>query len=145
MILNLRNRIRKAQARSGEGLHHIAELIQAGAYYDAITDEEKEMYAEYRAIDRASLEELELLTGGSLHFKLERKPAPPTREQFSKNLDELEKIVDKYIEEYNAPEEVAKREAEYQELQRIGALRKAAYLNGESMDVYPLPWEKGES
>ena len=45
-------------------------------------------------------------------------------------------------DEYNAPEAKAKREAEYLELQKVGAQRKAAFERGEDFTKYPLPWER---
>ena len=42
----------------------------------------------------------------------------------------------------NTPEAKAKREADYQEMRRIGELRRQAYERGEPMSNYPLPWER---
>ena len=53
---------------------------------------------------------------------------------------EVERIIDEIIEEYNSEQEKQKRAAEYKEIQRIGELRKQAFLNGENMDKYPLPF-----
>lgn len=143
-LASLKNRIKKAQANThaGEALGRIAELIAQGAYYDELTDEEKNAYCDYLGSERDAMEAVEAMVTGTLHFPVKRKEKPLTEAQFRERVREVEDIVNGYIEEYNAPEAKAKREAEYQELQRIGALRAAAFQRGEPMDKYPLPWEK---
>lgn len=143
-LASLKNRIRKAQANThaGEALGRIAELIAQGAYYDELTDEEKNAYCDYLGSERDAMEAVEAMVTGTLHFPVKRKEKPLTEAQFRERVREVEDIVNGYVEEYNAPEARAKREAEYQELQRIGALRAAAFQRGEPMDKYPLPWEK---
>lgn len=72
--------------------------------------------------------------------KLEEKTnAAAKNTEFLKALAEVEKIVEQMKKEYNSPEAVAQRQREYEELQRIGEKRKAAFYRGESMDQYPLP------
>lgn len=143
-LASLKNRIRKAQrnTHAGEALGRIAELIAQGAYYDELTDEEKNAYCDYLGSERDAMEAVEAMVTGTLHFPVKRKEKPLTEAQFRERVEEVEALVMGYAEEYNAPEARAKREAEYQELQRIGALRKAAFERGEPMDKYPLPWEK---
>lgn len=143
-LASLKNRIKKAQANThaGEALGRIAELIAQGAYYDELTDEEKNAYCDYLGSERDAMEAVEAMVTGTLHFPVKRKEKPLTEAQFRERVREVEDIVNGYVEEYNAPEARAKREAEYQELQRIGALRAAAFQRGEPMDKYPLPWEK---
>ena len=143
-LSTIRNRIRKAQANThaGEDLGIVAGLLSRGAYYDECTDEEKNAYCAYYGTEREALEEVNGFILGTLHFQLERKPKPPTEAQFRERVREVEELVQAMTDEYNSPEAKAKREAEYQEMHRIGALRKAAYDRGEPMDAYPLPWEK---
>ena len=143
-LASLKNRIRKAQANThaGEALGIVAEAIARGAFYDECTDEEKNAYCEYYGTEREALEEVNGFILGNLHFQLERKPKPPTEAQFRERVREVEAIMQEITEEYNAPEARAKREAEYQELQRIGAQRKAAFERGEDFTKYPLPWER---
>ena len=57
---------------------------------------------------------------------------------FSERVKEVEKIFESFEEEYNSEQAKQKRAAEYAEIQRIGELRKQAFLNGENMDKYPL-------
>lgn len=63
---------------------------------------------------------------------------------FSERVKEVEKIFESFEEKYNSEQAQRERAAEYAEIQRIGELRKQAFLNGESMDKYPLPFEKSE-
>lgn len=63
---------------------------------------------------------------------------------FRKRVAEVEQIFESYAAEYNSERERQKRAAEYAEIQRIGELRKLAFLNGESIDKFPLPFEKTE-
>lgn len=143
-LASLKNRIRKAQANThaGEDLGIVAGLLSRGAFYDECTDEEKNAYCAYYGTEREALEEVNGFILGTLHFQLERKPKPPTEAQFRERVREVEALVQAMTDEYNAPEARAKREADYQELQRIGAQRKAAYDRGEPMSNYPLPWER---
>lgn len=55
---------------------------------------------------------------------------------------ELERAFQKMVDEYNSPEGKAKRQAEYEELQRIGELRRMDFECGRDMDKgHPLPWQ----
>lgn len=126
-LSTIRNRIRKAQANThaGEDLGIVAGLLSRGAYYDECTDEEKNAYCAYYGTEREALEEVNGFILGTLHFQLERKPKPPTEAQFRERVREVEELVQAMTDEYNAPEARAKREAEYQELQRIAKNRGA--------------------
>ena len=153
-LASLKNRIRKAQrnTHAGEALGRIAELISRGAFYDELTPEEREAYKDYKeslggvADDIAGAELEKMLMDKpekeAYHFPLTRRRKPPTPEEHAQRVREVEAYMQEITDEYNAPEARAKREAEYQELQRIGALRMAAFERGEPMDTYPLPWEK---
>ena len=143
-LASLKNRIRKAQANThaGESLGLVAEAIARGAFYDELTDEEKNAYCEYHGTEREALEKVNGFILGTLHFPVERKEKPLTEAQFRERVQEVEGYMQAAIEEYNAPEAKAKREAEYQEVQEIGRKRAAAFQRGESMDAYPLPWER---
>ena len=45
--------------------------------------------------------------------------------------------------QYNSPDAKAQRDKEYQELQRLGELRRMDCLCGRDMDkCHPLPWQK---
>lgn len=74
--------------------------------------------------------------------ELDRSRSPTILKQ---RLKEVSEIVNKYQDEYNSPEAVAQREADYQEICRIGQLRGEAFRRGEPMDRYPLPWMTREA
>lgn len=116
-LSSIRSRVKKAQikASSGETLDIVAGLIARGAFYDELTDEEKNAYCCYIGTDRKALEEIEELIRGNLHFQVERKEKPLTEAQFRQRVQEVEDIVNGYIEEYNTPEAIAEREKEYQQ------------------------------
>ena len=61
----------------------------------------------------------------------------------AQRVQEVEAYMAEAVRVYNAPEARAERERQYQELKRIGELRKQAFESGRSMNEYPLPWEKG--
>lgn len=63
---------------------------------------------------------------------------------FTERVKKVERLFEAMTEEYNSEQAQRERAAEYAEIQRIGELRKQAFLNGESMDKYPLPFEKTE-
>ena len=150
----IKNRLKRARANThaGEDLGRIAELLHQGAYYDELTDEEREAYKAYKeslggvADDIAGAELEKMLMDKpekeAYHFPLTRRRKPPTPEEHAQRVREVEAYMQELTDEYNAPEARAKREAEYQEMHRIGALRAAAFQRGEDMDKYPLPWEK---
>lgn len=69
----------------------------------------------------------------------------PDNRPLSEKVDELQAAFAEMQEQYNSPEEVAKRKAEYEELQRIGELRRMDCLCGRDMDkCHPLPWQRKE-
>lgn len=74
--------------------------------------------------------------------ELDRSRSPTILRQ---RLKEVSEIVKKYQDEYNSPEAVAQRKADYQEICRIGQLRGEAFRRGESIDRYPLPWMTREA
>ncbi len=96
----------------------LAELIDAGVYYDELTDDEKNAYCRYQKCEREALETLNGYILGNLHFQLERRPKPPTEEEFRANVREIEEAVEEYKRQYNTPEARAKREAEYMKMKQ---------------------------
>lgn len=71
----------------------------------------------------------------------EKKHITSEKEDLCERVKEVERIFENFEKEYNSDQERQKRAAEYAEIQRIGELRKQAYLNGEKMDKYPLPFD----
>lgn len=153
-LASIKNRIRKAQvnAHGGDSLGRIAILLNRGAFYDELTDEEKEAYKQYKesiggVADDIAGAELEIMFFNktkeeAYHFPLTRRRRPPTPEEHAERVREVEAYMQAVTDEYNAPEAKAKREAEYLELQKVGAQRKAAFERGEDFTKYPLPWER---
>ena len=67
----------------------------------------------------------------------------PDPRPLSVKVNELEAYFAEIEAKYNSPEEEAKRKAEYEELQRIGELRRMDFYCGRDMDeCHPLPWQR---
>lgn len=91
----IRRRIEKVErdtAADGTNLR-ILELIRAGAYYDELTEEEKDLYAQHWKIDREALEEVNTQVVGSLHFQLTRLVPTRTIKRLNERIQEVEEIV----------------------------------------------------
>lgn len=116
----------------------ISEWIKAGRFYDELNDEEKELYNRYWDCNMAGLYEMYELTP---HFELELKQPPLNDEQFRERCKEIREYMQGIEDEYNTEEAQEERRQEYEKCQRIGALRRQAYENGEDMSAYPLPWQ----
>ena len=161
-IDGIKRRVARLEAKASAQDQRILALIAAGAYYDELTDEEKREYERYKEslgggdpdLAAARLNEMFYKMDGVkgiddtppeqfYHFRLTKKRPQPTPEEHAARVKEVERIFLDLKEEYNSPEEKAKREAEYRELQEIGELRGQAFARGEPMDSIPLPWEKG--
>ena len=80
----------------------LAELIASAAYYDDLTDDNKNAYCDYYGYERGVMENLSYAVMGNLHFQLRRKPKLPTDAEFRENVREVERIMDEIIGEYNA-------------------------------------------
>ena len=76
----------------------ILKLIRAGAYYDELTEEEKNLYAQHWKTDREALEEVNALSLGTLHFRLTRLVPTRTIKQLNGHIQEVEEII-------NSPDE----------------------------------------
>lgn len=161
---SIKRRIKKIQSGGDERYLRILELIDQGAYYDELTPEEQALYKEYKeslgggdsdyaaaylseafakAAETEGVDREPPPEHGYYHYRLTKRKHPPRPEEHAARVKEVERIFLDLKEEYNSPEEKAKREAEYRELQEIGELRGQAFARGEPMDSIPLPWEKG--
>lgn len=99
-ISEIRRRIDKLErdtAADGTNLR-ILELIRAGAYYDELTDEEKELYAQHWNTDREALEEVNTLAVGSLHFQLTRLVQTRTIKRLNERIQEVGEIVNSLVD-----------------------------------------------
>ena len=116
----------------------ISEWIKAGRFYDELSDEEKALYNKYWDCNMAGLYEMFEVEP---HFELELKQPPLTDEQFRERCREIREYMQGIENEYNSEEAQEERRQEYEKCQKIGALRRQAYENGEDMSAYPLPWQ----
>lgn len=146
-LSEVKRRLRKFQkeTRQAGGITPVvADIIREGRYYDELTPQEKAEVAAYWGTDRDTFEVVHggIFNNYSLHFRIERKPQPPRTKADREKIDnEIREVWDKVTAEYNSPEAIAQREAEYQELQRLGELRRMDFLCGRDMDKeHPLPW-----
>lgn len=136
-------RIERLQKKGGNA--EVLRLIESGACYEDLSEAEKEAYNRYRGFD-SGFEALNAayaacmgIDVSEIRTPLEKRPTPEELEARRKQLAEWMEESDR---EYNSPEAVAKREAEYAELQRIGELRRQDFMCGRDMDkCHPLPWK----
>ena len=146
-LSEVRRRLRKYQRETRQAREItpvVAEIIQAGRYYDELTIPEQDEVIAYYGTDRDTFETVHggIFNNYSLHFQIERrKPVPRTKAELEKAHEAIRAAFDEIAAEYNSPEAIAQREAEYQELQRLGELRRMDCLCGRDMDKeHPLPW-----
>lgn len=143
---SIRRRLDKLETREAGYIDpDLRERLEAGAYYDELTEREKDLYAQHWRTDRETLETVHgAILGGSLHFRIERLVPPRNKAEMEARQAEITAIFDELAAEYNSPEAKAQRKAEYEELQRLGELRRMDCLMGRDMDKeHPLPWAKG--
>ena len=145
-LSEVKRRLRKYQreARQAQEITPvIADIIRAGRCYDELTIQEQKEVIAYYGTDRDTFETVYggIFNDYSLHFQIEmRKPVPRTKAELEKAQAAIAAAMEETIAEYNSPEAIAQREAEYQELQRLGRLR--ASCAGDMDELYPLPWAK---
>ena len=89
------NRLKRLEAHTAEqGSKAIVyRLIAENRFYDCLSEEERQLYADYKGIDRQALEQVNLLVCGNLHFELERNTAPPTAAEHNKTVAEIKTLV----------------------------------------------------
>lgn len=155
--MRIENRLARLEAKQGNDYMDVMEWIKNGAYYDELTPKQRSRYVEYYGLsDTKSFEDIHLFIytpkplyscpltekerNTLLHFKLEKRK-PLAKEISAETRREIEEYFKDFDEEYNSSEAQAERRAWYEEIQRIGELRKEAFARGESMDKYPLPFE----
>lgn len=157
--MNVKTRLKQLEDAAGKiSLYpDVVKLIKNGAYYDQLSDDQKDRYVQYRyGISRKSYEDMTLLfhftdapygflhtaediaESGVFHFQLDYVPRPPTPEEFEQNRREIEAFFNQIKED---PEEEAMHNAQHAELCRINELRHAAVARGEDPNQYPAPWQ----
>ncbi len=88
--MKLDNRLKKLEGISENTSLEILKLIKSGAYYDELTDNQRDDYCRYLNTDRCSFEEVHLMVIQTLHVKLEDRPKPPTSEELKQRIEEVE-------------------------------------------------------
>lgn len=109
---SIKNRLKKAQgkAHGGDSLGRIAAYIARGAFYDELSEEDREAYKEYKeslggVADDIAGAELEIMffdkpKEEAYHFPLTKRRRPPTPEEHAQRVREVEEIVNGFKEEY---------------------------------------------
>lgn len=69
--MRIKSRLDRLEAVRGS-FGEIIALIRQGAYYDELTDEQRQQYALYKGVSHKAIEDVELAVNGTLHFPLER-------------------------------------------------------------------------
>lgn len=148
--MRIESRLSRLEKQISSDYADVIELIGQGKYYDELTPEQKIRYIGYSTpfTDIRSYEDFQTFLYASdtpaekiLHFRLEKR-TPLSKTVSDEVRAEVEAMLKEVEEEYYSPEAIAERECRYEEIRRIGELRKVAYSRGESMAAYPLPWEK---
>lgn len=88
----INNRLSRLEAHTAEqgSKAIIYRLITEKRFYDRLDERERQLYADYKAVDRQALEEVEIMANGGLHFELSRNAAPPTAAELQSIIDEVE-------------------------------------------------------
>ena len=90
---NIERRLTRLEIQKGEQYSDVLALIKKGKYYDELTEAERERYAQYYYsgnVTAKTIKTMHEMMGISLHFKLERKPKPPTPEEMEQRRREIE-------------------------------------------------------
>lgn len=99
MNKTVRNRLKRLEDASEENNTEIIRLIKSGAFYDELTDEQKEAYCRYWNFTRQSYEEVTLLLVHTLHEPLEKKFVPKSSEEERQHIKEVSEEIEKLIAE----------------------------------------------
>lgn len=92
---NYDKRLKKLESNPAQQWRDVRCLICQGRYYDELSDEQQMRYCEYRGIERNAFEEVETAVSGSLHFRLEPKPDPPTPSKLREIIKQLQTIFER--------------------------------------------------
>lgn len=115
-LASIKNRLKKAgiKTHAGDSLGRIAAFIARGAFYDELTEEDREAYKEYKeslggVADDVAGAELEKAFFNkpekeAYHFPLTKRRRPPTPEEHAQRVREVEEYVLGLKDEYNAQE-----------------------------------------
>lgn len=97
------SRIKRLESRYGLESVDVLAWIDAGRFYDELTEEERKAYKKYKeslggAADDIAGAELDVLfcektEGEAYHFRLTKRKKPPTRAELDQIIRELEEYV----------------------------------------------------
>lgn len=87
------NRLKKLEKEHTAEFTEIIQLIRRGAFYDELTDEQKDLYCKYKGHDREAMETIEEYINGSLHLQLKKNEPPPTKEELREITEEIERFL----------------------------------------------------
>ncbi len=98
MRVNIESRLRKLENSPKHEYSDVLELIKQGAFYDELTEEQKDRYCSYMNVkDRRAFEEVQILVleemhgeENPLHFQLTYKEKPLTKEEFEERVKWVE-------------------------------------------------------
>ena len=102
MSQTLKNRLRRLEKNLPEDYSEIIRLIKQGAFYDDLSEEQKDLYCQYKECNREAMETVRKMVletegkedpEGYLHFKLSYKEKEPTPEEFERTRKEVEQLV----------------------------------------------------
>ena len=97
MDKTVRNRLKRLEDASEGKYAEIIQLIKSGAFYDEISDIQKEGYCAYHGFDRQTFEDVSTVMLETMHFKLELKPPKMTPEEERKHVAEVSKEIEAYL------------------------------------------------
>ncbi len=91
--MKIETRLAKLEAASPPDFNDVLVLIRRGAFYDELTDGERDAYCRYHEVDRGAAEQIELCVNGNLHFPLKRKERPLTPDEFAERVLWVEQMM----------------------------------------------------
>jgi len=112
--MSMKSRLQKLEVKVRGGMPpQVADWLDAELYFDDLTPEQQAIYCQYRwDATQPPMKYLAGLVPGceyTDHFKLDRKPPPPTRAELEAAVREVAEYMEKASEEY-AEEQAAKKE-----------------------------------
>lgn len=97
MDKTVRNRLKRLEDASEGNYTEIIQLIKSGAFYDELTDDQKDMYCQYRDFDRQAFEDVSTVMLETMHIMLEIKPPKMTPEEERKHVAEVAKEIESIL------------------------------------------------
>lgn len=84
----INRRLKSLETLNGGSI--VSDILARGAYYDELTEEEREAYCKYRGTDQETIKTLYgYFYGDNLHFPCVKNPEPPTRQEQEEIIKEI--------------------------------------------------------